>query len=237
MLGFDFRRIWRQLEPDARINRVLVAPGADCDSFVTQDHAQQFRARLGVPLAQIDFVSKQTDLPAVLTQMPLQLHWKPQQQQHTMVWLARPDGSQRSVQNSDETIAWIERYWEQIFGTHLHVIVHSDDTDAYKSRRDISRATLIAGPHGSGFANLVLARAGTMVLEIHPAIYQPNRPVQVCYFQLSANLDLLHRLVVAQTGEGYAGVMVVDETNIVAALYDLYAMHIRYSGVTEWKLS
>ena len=221
MLGFHHGRIIRELPPSGAINRVLVAPGCDCASFVTQDRAQLFRARAGVPFGRVEFVARTA--PAA-----------PEQPRHIMVWLARPGGGRRAVQNPRETIAWIEQHWRSIFGTELHVITHSEHTNAYESRADMMRASIVAGPHGSAFANLVLARAGTMVLEIHPATYDAHRLVQSCYFQLSANFDLLHRVVIAQSGEGFAGEMQVDETNIVAALFDLYAMHLRYSNVAKW---
>ena len=212
ILGYDMSRIQRSL-PE-RVNQVLVAPGCNCDSYVRREYANILRKHARVPTDHVRIRNRS--------------------EEHHLVWLARPPNARRAVRNRREALATIERTWAQVFGTPLRVTVHSEDTNLFDTRDAIQRATIVAGPHGSGFANTVFARPGTMLLEIHPAIFKADQIVQACFFKLAANFDLSHRLVVAQTGEAFAGDMLVDETSLIAAVYDLRAAYMRSVGLSEW---
>ena len=136
----------------------------------------------------------------------------------------------RRAIGDDETsriVALLHEFWPAIFGeAMLDVVLHRahqslSETFAmlnYKPR------LLMIGPHGAGFANMLLAPSRSMVLEIHPSLYSTTRShlFQPCFMDLASACGHYYAMAIARNGYGFSEEnMTLSDAAFQAALHTL----------------
>ena len=81
-----------------------------------------------------------------------------------------------------------------------NVLAFTGNEPVAEQARLFHRATLVAGPHGAAFANMIFCRAGASLIEFHRLRWraQPNSPI---YALLARSLHLLHWVIADTTTE------------------------------------
>ena len=110
-----------------------------------------------------------------------------------LLWMSRPDGTQRSLVNVAETHAYLREAWAK-WGqrSELEIRVHLPSHTLNETFEMMRDAKVVAGPHGAGFANLLLASNRPSVIEFHEYVYRGNPPLvtHICFALLARQLNL-----------------------------------------------
>lgn len=133
---------------------------------------------------------------------------------HIVVLKRFSQSGRRTLINS----ALLERAILDRYGASRVTIFNGTQT-LVESMRIFSTATLMVGPHGAGFSNMIFAPAGAVVLEVMPDRYQ-----QWCFRHLAERIGLRHHHVM---GAGNAKgplqadiVGIIDRVTELASLFD-----------------
>lgn len=106
---------------------------------------------------------------------------------HRRIYISRSKAPVRKVLNEDEIMpVLIKHGFEILLGENL--------TFAEQVRL-MSECTMLAGPHGAGFVNMLFMQPGSSILEIHPRDTKTNN----CYFTLSSALSHRYYYMLANT--------------------------------------
>jgi capsular polysaccharide biosynthesis protein len=103
------------------------------------------------------------------------------------IYISRSKAPVRRVLNEDEIVPVLSR--------HGFEIIHGESLSFSEQVRLLSECTMIAGPHGAGFVNMLFMAPGGSILEIHPRDTKINN----CYFTLASALSHPYHYMLADT--------------------------------------
>jgi hypothetical protein len=128
------------------------------------------------------------------------------------IYISRKRAEFRRLLNEDELISYLLRY-------DFH-IVELEDLNFADQVALFNNASLIVGPHGAGFTNLMFCKKETTVIEIFEENY-----IHLCYYNLADVFDLNYNYVIAKTivhdEHNWKSDMFLDMTTIIKLLDDL----------------
>lgn len=105
----------------------------------------------------------------------------------TVLYLPRPQGSSRAVENEDELLRAIEAHL--VPGIKLKKFIHVPGSHLSEDAAQFQTAKVVIGPHGGAWANIVFMPPGGQVIEFIPmgrlSRANPKANLRPCYYGLA----------------------------------------------------
>lgn len=93
------------------------------------------------------------------------------------IYISRSKAPVRKVLNEDQILPVLRQ--------HGFEVVHCENLSFSEQVKLFSEASMIAGPHGAGFVNMMFTHPGAKLLEIHPRDTKINN----CYFSMASAFE------------------------------------------------
>jgi len=103
------------------------------------------------------------------------------------IYVSRNKAPVRQISNEAEILPILSRYGFEI--------VHCENLSFSEQVKLFSEASIITGPHGAGFVNMMFMHEGATVLEIHPR----DQKINTCYFSMASAFNHSYFYMLAET--------------------------------------
>lgn len=103
------------------------------------------------------------------------------------IYISRSKAPVRKILNEHEILPILLQYGFEIY--------HCENLSFKEQVRLLSEASILTGPHGAGFVNMMFMQEGAKVLEIHPR----DEKVNACYYSMASAFDHSYFYMLAET--------------------------------------
>lgn len=103
------------------------------------------------------------------------------------IYISRSKAPVRKILNESEILPVLSRYGFEIF--------HCENLSFKQQVKLLSEASILTGPHGAGFVNMMFMAEGATVLEIHPK----DQKINTCYFSMASAFNHSYFYMLADT--------------------------------------
>lgn len=118
------------------------------------------------------------------------------------IYISRSKAPVRKVVNEDQILPLLAR--------HGFEIVHCENMSFSEQVKLFSEASMMAGPHGAGFVNMMFMQPGAKILEVHPRDTKINN----CYFSMASAFQHSYFYMLSDTSSqdlpSHLGSMIID---------------------------
>jgi hypothetical protein len=204
------------------ISAVMIAAGCKCSNFQNSFHAKKFweitRRIENYDNTPINIFEK---VPA------------DKEKTYKIVWFDRPKGNHRSLENKDEVFGWINEIWNtwkhRWSETNLkinmkdkfHIVMHNSSMTVRDTQILLKDAFIMAGTHGAGLTNMLLAPEHISLLELHPETYDGSTHVLDCFSNVASQIGIIYAQICGETGSSQAGTIRFKKAHVYSGFFTI----------------